>query len=123
MPGSWCIDARPRILLIQDFIDPIDKIGDQTAGKAERHEMGFPMRTFFAVLIAALFTQTAYAQQHASTPATGPSDKDKAAAQERRNYVKDTDEAYKSSIDKIPEGKKADPWGTLRVPAANAGGK
>jgi hypothetical protein len=92
--------------------------------KAESRKMGFPMRIFFAATIAAvLLTQTAYAQQHAPIPGAGPSDKEKAAALARRNYEKDTDEAYKSSLDKIPEGKKADPWGSLRTPAQPAGNK
>ena len=85
--------------------------------------MGFRMRAFITALIAAaLFTQVAYAQ-HSSSPGPGPSEKDKAAAQERRNFLKDTDEAYKSSLEKIPDAKKTDPWGSVRTPPAPAGNK
>jgi Tfp pilus assembly protein PilN len=85
--------------------------------------MGFPMRAFIAALIAAaLFTQTAYAQHKA--PADGPSEKQKAEVQAKRAYQKDTDEAYKSTIDKIPDSKKtADPWGSMRTPSGTAGAK
>ena len=86
--------------------------------------MGFLMRAFIAaIMAAALFAQVAYAQ-HPSSPSPGPSDKQKAEALAKRNYEKDTDEAYKSSLDNIPDAKKtADPWGNLRTPAKPAGSK
>lgn len=75
------------------------------------------MRAFIAAMMAAtLFTQVAFAQ-HASPPA-GPSDKEKAALAEKRAREKDIDEAYKSSLGRIPDSKQqnADPWGNLRAP-------
>jgi len=70
-----------------------------------------------AVVTAVLLMQTPYAQaQHMSAPA-GPSEKEKAKAQEKRALEKDTDEAYKSTLKQIPEAKqKVDPWGSMRTP-------
>ena len=70
-----------------------------------------------AVVAAALLIQTPYAHaQHASAPA-GPSEKEKAKAAEKRAFEKDTDEAYKAMLSKIPDAKqqKADPWGSMRT--------
>jgi hypothetical protein len=69
-----------------------------------------------AVVAAVLLIQTPYAYaQHASAPA-GPSEKEKAKAQEKRAFEKDTDEAYKSTLRQIPEAKqKVDPWGSMRT--------
>jgi len=64
---------------------------------------------------AVLLMQAPYAHaQHSSAPA-GPSEKEKAKAQEKRAFEKDTDEAYKSTLSKISEAKqqKVDPWGSL----------
>ena len=85
--------------------------------------MGFLMRAFIAALVAAaLFTQVAYAQ-HKAAP-EGPTDKQKADARAKRDFEKDTDDAYKASIDRIPDAKKTvDPWGSLRAPADQAGKK
>jgi hypothetical protein len=69
------------------------------------------------VLAAVLLAQTPYAQaQHMSAPA-GPSEKEKAKAQEKRAFEKDTDEAYKSTLSKMPDAKqqKVDPWGSVRT--------
>ena len=70
----------------------------------------------FSIAVAVLLMQTPYAYaQHASAPA-GPSEKEKAKAQEKRAFEKDTDEAYKSTLRKIPEAKqKVDPWGSMRT--------
>jgi hypothetical protein len=72
-----------------------------------------------AALGAALLTQPSYVQaQHSSAPA-GPSEKEKAKAQEKRMYEKDTDEAYKSTLSRIPDSKqKVDPWGSIRTAPA-----
>jgi hypothetical protein len=72
-----------------------------------------------AALGAALLTQPSYVQaQHSSAPA-GPSEKEKAKAQEKRIYEKDTDEAYKSTLSRIPDSKqKVDPWGSIRTAPA-----
>jgi hypothetical protein len=47
----------------------------------------------------------------------GPSEKEKAKAQEKRAFEKDTDEAYKATLGKIPDAKqqKVDPWGSMRT--------
>jgi hypothetical protein len=74
-----------------------------------------------AIMAAALFAQAANAQH--KSPGPGPTDKEKAAAQAKRNFEKDNDEAYKSSLSKIPDAKKADPWGSLRTPGGSTGGK
>ena len=69
-----------------------------------------------AVVAAVLLMQTSYADaQHMSAPA-GPSEKDKAKAQEKRASEKDIDEAYKSTIRQMPDAKqKVDPWGSVRT--------
>jgi hypothetical protein len=69
-----------------------------------------------AVVAAVLLMQVQYAHaQHASAPA-GPSEKEKAKAQEKRASEKDIDEAYKSTIKQIPDAKqKVDPWGNTRT--------
>jgi hypothetical protein len=69
-----------------------------------------------AVVAAVLLMQAQYAHaQHASAPA-GPSEKEKAKAQEKRASEKDIDEAYKSTIKQIPDAKqKVDPWRSIRT--------
>ena len=70
-----------------------------------------------AVVAAVLLMQAPYAHaQHSSAPA-GPSEKEKAKAQEKRAFEKDTDEAYKATLSKIPDAKqqKVDPWGSVRT--------
>jgi|SRR5262245_28598036 len=76
------------------------------------------LRLSIAVVAAVLLMQTPYAraQQHASPPA-GPSEQEKAKAAEKRAFEKDTDEAYKSTLSKMPDAKqKVDPWGSMRAP-------
>jgi len=83
-----------------------------------RHEkMRRALRLFsMAMVAAALLMQAPHAHaQHASAPA-GPSEKDKAKAQEKRASEKDIDEAYKSTIRQMPDAKqKVDPWGSVRT--------
>ena len=70
-----------------------------------------------AVVAAVLLMQAPYAHaQHSSAPA-GPSEKEKAKAQEKRAFEKNTDEAYKSTLSKIPDAKqqKVDPWSSMRA--------
>jgi hypothetical protein len=56
--------------------------------------------------------------QHSSAPA-GPSDKEKAKARDKLIDMKETDEAYKSTIKRIPDAKQSfDPWGNMRTPPA-----
>ena len=76
------------------------------------------MRPFsIAAVAAALLMQAPCAHaQHSAAPA-GPSEKAKAKAQEKRAFEKDTDEAYKSTLSKIPDAKQqtVDPWGNMRA--------
>ncbi len=75
------------------------------------------MRLFsIAIVAAVLLMQAPYAHaQHSSAPA-GPSEKEKAKAQEKRAFEKDTDDAYKATLSKIPDAKQqtVDPWGNMR---------
>jgi hypothetical protein len=72
-----------------------------------------------AVVTAALLVQPCYVRaQHASAP-SGPSEKEKAKAQEKRILQKETDEAYKSTLSRIPDSKqKIDPWANVRTAPA-----
>ena len=74
------------------------------------------LRSFSIAVVAVLLMQPPYAHaQHMSAPA-GPSEKEKAKAQEKRAFEKDTDEAYKSTLGKLPDAKqKVDPWGSMRT--------
>jgi hypothetical protein len=71
------------------------------------------------VVVAALLVQPSYVRaQHASPPA-GTSEKEKAKAQEKRILQKETDEAYKSTLSRIPDSKqKIDPWANVRTAPA-----
>ena len=78
---------------------------------------GRALRPYLIAVAAVLLIQAPYAHaQHKSAPA-GPSEKEKAKAQEKRAFEKDTDEAYKAAIGRIPDAKqqKADPWGSMRT--------
>ena len=70
-----------------------------------------------AVVAAVLLMQTPYAHAQHSSPPAGPSEKEKAKAQEKRASEKDIDEAYKSTLRQIPDAKqqKVDPWGSMRT--------
>jgi hypothetical protein len=77
---------------------------------------GRALRPFLMVVAAVLLMQAPCAHaQHKSAPA-GPSEKEKAKAEQKRAFEKDTDEAYKATIGRIPDAKqKADPWGSMRT--------
>lgn len=49
--------------------------------------------------------------------APGMSDKEKAKIQEKRAFQKDTDDAYQSTMSRLPDVKqqKVDPWGNMRA--------
>jgi hypothetical protein len=69
-----------------------------------------------AVVAALLLIQPFYADAQHASPPTGPSENEKAKMQEKRAFEKDADEAYKSTISKIPDAKqKIDPWGSMRT--------
>jgi hypothetical protein len=69
-----------------------------------------------AMVAAALLMQAPFAHaQHSSAPA-GPTDKEKAKARDKLINEKETDEAYKSTLKRIPDAKQnVDPWGNLRA--------
>jgi hypothetical protein len=88
-----------------------------TVQRDEKYRRGL-RRSSIAMVAAVLLMQAPYADaQHSSAPA-GPSEKEKAKAQEKRAFEKDTDEAYKATLSKIPDAKqqKVDPWGSVRTP-------
>ena len=68
------------------------------------------------VIAAALMMPASFAHAQHGSPPAGPSEKEKAKMQEKRAFEKDTDEAYKSTIGRIPDAKqKVDPWGSIRT--------
>jgi hypothetical protein len=76
------------------------------------------LRSFsIAAVAAVLLMQTPYAHAQHSSPPAGPSEKEKAKAQEKRASEKDIDEAYKATLRQIPAAKqqKVDPWGSMRT--------
>jgi len=66
--------------------------------------------------VALLMQATCAYAQHASAP-PGMSDKEKAKIQEKRAFQKDTDDAYQSTMSRLPDVKqqKVDPWGNMRA--------
>jgi hypothetical protein len=72
-----------------------------------------------AIFAAALLVQVPYAHAQHSSPPAGPSEKEKAKARDKLINEKETDEAYKSTIKRIPDAKQSfDPWGNLRTTPA-----
>jgi hypothetical protein len=72
-----------------------------------------------AMVAAALLGQVPYAHAQHSSPPAGPSEKEKAKARDKLINEKETDEAYKSTIKRIPDAKQSfDPWGNLRTTPA-----
>jgi hypothetical protein len=66
-----------------------------------------------AIVAATLLIPAPFANAQHGSPPAGPSEKEKAKMQEKRAFEKDTDEAYKSTISRIPDAKqKVDPWGS-----------
>jgi len=76
------------------------------------------MRPFSMAMVAAVLLMQAPCAhaQHAGAP-KGPSEQEKAKAQEKRAFEKDTDEAYRSTLSKIPDAKQkaVDPWSNMRA--------
>jgi hypothetical protein len=78
-----------------------------------------------AVVISVLLTQVSYAQN--SLPADEPSPltaDEKAEIAKQKREEKANDEAYKSTIKRLPDAAtpKLDPWGGIRPPAAATAG-
>jgi hypothetical protein len=81
--------------------------------------MSVLIRKFAASLvISALLTQACYAQE-----VFPMSDRQKADIAKHKLDEKSTDEAYKATIKRTPDAKKADPWANLRAPPANNANK
>jgi hypothetical protein len=94
------------------------EIGKTPPLTVRRDEKNRCAHLFFsmAVVAAVLLIQTFYAEAQHASPPMGPSEKEKAKMREKRALEKDTDEAYKSTISKIPDAKqKVDPWGSMRT--------
>jgi len=64
--------------------------------------------------MSALLTQASYAQE-----VFPMSDRQKADIAKHKLDEKSTDEAYKATIKRTPDAKKADPWANLRAAPAN----
>jgi hypothetical protein len=77
--------------------------------------MNYLARKFTAAaIILTMLTQASYAQ---TLP---PSDSQKAEMAKKKAEEKANEEAYKSTIKRMPDSNQnADPWGGLRAPAAN----
>ena len=76
--------------------------------------MRCPVKTVTATIITTvLLTQMSSAQ-----PIPGLSPKEKARLEEKQARDKQTDKAYKSTLERIPDANKnTDPWGNLRAPS------
>jgi hypothetical protein len=79
--------------------------------------MSRALRPFsISVVAAVLLMQLPCAHAQQRTPVSEQSEKEKAKMREKRAFEKDTDEAYKSTLSKIPDAKqKVDPWGGIRT--------
>jgi hypothetical protein len=76
------------------------------------------MRTLIVLTIGLIMTVLSTPCAHAqhSSALAGMSEREKAKLQEKRASEKDTDDAYKSTISKIPDAKqKLDPSGNMRT--------
>ena len=77
--------------------------------------------TFHPLLIAlataALLLQASRADAQHSSPPPSMSDQQKAKIQQKRAFEKDTDDAYQTTINRLPDVKqqKVDPWGNMRA--------
>lgn len=90
------------------------------AGGARNNKMRRALRAvLMAAVAAALLMQPSYVHAQHSSPPSGPSEKEKAKVRDKMILEKETDEAYKSTITRIPDSKqKVDPWGNIRTPPA-----
>jgi hypothetical protein len=88
-----------------------------TPSPAVQRKNGRALYPFLIAVAAVLLIQAPCAHaQHKSAPA-GPTEKEKAKAEQKRAFEKDTDAAYKAAIGRIPDAKpqKVDPWGSIRT--------
>jgi hypothetical protein len=70
-----------------------------------------------ALAAAALLLQAPRADAQHASPPPSMSDKEKAKIQEKRAFQKDTEDAYQSTMSRLPDVKpqKVDPWGNMRA--------
>jgi hypothetical protein len=69
-----------------------------------------------SVVAAVLLIQPPCAHAQQRSPVSEQSEKEKAKMREKRASERETDEAYKSTLSKIPDAKqKVDPWGGIRA--------
>lgn len=74
-----------------------------------------------AAAAAIVMSSTADALAQLSVPGIGLSADRPQLTKEEQEKRKAVDDAYKSTINKLPDKKKpADPWGDIRSPAANS---
>ena len=84
----------------------------------QRHEKNTrALHPFYIAAVAAVLIMQAPNAHASMVPAGRTKRKRKAKAQEKRIFEKDTDEAYKSTLNRISEAKqpKVDPWGSMRT--------
>jgi hypothetical protein len=76
-----------------------------------------------SLVIAALLTQTSYAQPFPETERQKAEEaREKAQEARKKADQQATDEDYKSQMQQTPNtNKKVDPWGGIRAPLANSG--
>ncbi len=60
----------------------------------------------------AISTAPAYAQMRGKGGAKNPGSEQQTAEQKRK--AAEAEKAYKAALDKIPDKKKSDPWGSVR---------
>jgi hypothetical protein len=91
-------------------------LSDVISASEHQRDQTFNTRALAALVAAALLMQAPCAHaQHSSAPA-GPSEKEKAKARDKQIYEKETDEAYRSTLKRLPDVKQnVDPWGNVRT--------
>jgi len=83
-------------------------------------------RTFAAAaVISTLLTQVSFAQLSTPDTTTALTADEKAEIARQKAEEKANDEAYKSTLKRLPDAarQKTDPWGGMRTPSASSGGK
>ena len=64
------------------------------------------------IALASIATAPAYAQMRGKGGAKNPGSEQQTAEQKRK--AAEAEKAYKAALDKIPDKKKSDPWGSVR---------
>ena len=68
--------------------------------------------SIIALASIAISTAPAYAQLRGKGGAKNPASEQQTAEQKRK--AAEAEKAYKAALDKIPDKKKSDPWGSVR---------